>query len=324
MKYISLIILCLSWNLTAFSAQIKTIGKITFQGDIHEPENISAIASFGQWLVIGTDEGTQIQILDLTTNLTYTTRKELVQLCRSETEIDVEGMAAQSNTLFVTGSHSLKRKTVQPEKPAAENHKRIAVITTETSRDNLFRLTFDPDTGLVNPNIENINLKKFLSEDPVLGRFARIPGKENGIDIEGIAADNNTLYIGFRSPVLRGNFVPVMITSFDLSGYRLIYLNLEGNGIRDITKVKDGFLLIAGPPGEGPGDYQIYFWNGLDGIPNNNSTQAELINFGKIPAPKKAKPEGITVIKETPAGYEVIIVYDGAPDGQPTLFALKR
>ena len=106
-----------------------------------------------------------------------------------------------------------------------------------------------------------------------MGIFTKIPSKENGIDIEGIASDGDKLYIGFRGPVLRGNYVPVMVIKDcdNPSDYELLFVNLDGNGIRDICKVEDGFLIISGPMGDGVGNYQLYFWNGVDSIPGKGS-----------------------------------------------------
>ena len=39
---------------------IKELESIEFKGDIHKEEDISAIASFGRFLVIGSDETTVI------------------------------------------------------------------------------------------------------------------------------------------------------------------------------------------------------------------------------------------------------------------------
>ncbi len=308
----------------AVHGEIKQIASINFLGNVLASQDISAIAFFDNWLVIGADEGAQIQILDQVTNSIYKAREHSLSLLQGDQEIDVEGMARQDNLLYVIGSHSLKRKEVKPDKTCAENYKRIKSVTAETSRDNIFRLSFDMDTGQVNPDIKAISLRKILSADPVLGPFTRIPGKENGVDIEGIAADNDILYIGFRSPVLRGNYTPIMITSFDNpENYRLVYLHLKGSGIRDITRVKNGFLLIAGPPDEGPGDYRLYFWNGMDGMPDNNTVKAQLTDLGEIASPKKTKPEGITVIEEKLNSYKVIIVYDSAESGNPILLSVK-
>ena len=46
-------------------------------------------------------------------------------------------------------------------------------------------------------------LAKALKRDAHLGPFRKIPSKENGFDVEGIAARGSRLLLGLRGPVLR-------------------------------------------------------------------------------------------------------------------------
>ena len=321
---------------------IENIGKIEFQGKIKKDEDISAIASFGNFLAIGSDESKRkIQILEKegTDSKSYKVKDELeielpVLAEEDEQEIDIEGMSiSNGNTLFVIGSHSLKRLRVKEDETYLTNRERITRVISEDKKNSIFKLTLDPQTGKEREKKERktIRIKEILESDSILGIFTAIPSKENGIDIEGIASDGDTLYIGFRGPVLRENYVPVMvIEDFEKkSDYELRFVNLGGNGIRDITKVKDGFLIIAGPVGDGFGRYQLYFWNGVDCLPGKNSPHNAKIEQieEKIPFPegfKDAKVEGITVLEENSSDYIVIIVYDGVPNGGPILFKVPK
>ena len=47
-------------------------------------------------------------------------------------------------------------------------------------------------------------LAKTVKRDVHLGPFRKIPSKENGFDVEGIAAHGSRLLLGLRGPVLRG------------------------------------------------------------------------------------------------------------------------
>ena len=310
---------------------IKELESIEFKGDIHKEEDISAIASFGRFLVIGSDETKKkIQVLEKINDNSYKVSHDIelpVSEGSDKEEFDVEGMElGKDNTLFVIGSHSLKRKKVDPERTYKKNRERIETVEPEDKRNRIIKLTLDSETGKLNGNIESINIKGTILQDKVLKIFTQIPSKENGIDIEGIAVDGNQLYLGFRGPVLRLNYVPVVVTKFDKpSDYEIHYVNLEGNGIRDLTKVKDGFLIVAGPVGDGFGPYQLYFWDGSDGIPGKDKPkEAQITLLGEIPSPKGAKAEGITVMEETNSVYKVIIVYDGLPNGAATLFQVIK
>ncbi|MCP3925630.1 MAG: DUF3616 domain-containing protein [Desulfobacterales bacterium] len=157
-------------------------------------------------------------------------------------------------------------------------------------------------------------LRHILKNDNVLKAFTQIPSKENGIDIEGIAAKNGLLYIGFRGPVFRGNYVPVLKLKFDNPDiYEIVYVQLGGFGIRGLTKVSDGFLILAGPVGDRKSSYQIFHWNGFDMIPGKNRTGKKglVSKMYEIEPPKGGKAEGIAVINEERSHYKIILVYDG-------------
>ena len=116
--------------------------------------------------------------------------------------------------------------------------------------------------------MEAISLRPILERDPVLGPFTRIPGKENGVNLEGIAVHDSKLYVGFRSPVLREGYVPVMVFSFDEpEKYALRYVQLGGRGIRSMARVEGGFLLLARSAQSGGRRYGVYLWDGSDQVP---------------------------------------------------------
>ncbi len=55
-----------------------------------------------------------------------------------------------------------------------------------------------------------------LKAAPLFTAFTKIPGKENGIDIGGVAAKGDRVFVGFRAPVLRENWVPILAFDFDV------------------------------------------------------------------------------------------------------------
>ncbi len=62
--------------------------------------------------------------------------------------------------------------------------------------------------------IERTSLRATIDSDLVLRPFANLPSKANGVEAQGLAVEGDDIYVGFRSPVLRDNFVPVMRTRF--------------------------------------------------------------------------------------------------------------
>ena len=289
-------------------------------------KDISAITLIGDYILVGSDEGNYLQLLKKQHALHYRQVDKII-LDKNTEEIDIEGITRQGETIYVICSCALVRKSLKAKKKIKENIDRLQTISSEqdrSSRCQLFKFTFDPDSGNAS-DIEVIDLKDILLKDQILGRFMNIPSKENGVDIEGIAVDNETLYLGFRGPVLRGNYVPIMVTTFDHpESYKLLYVQMDGRGVRDITKVRDGFLIVGGPVGDGEGAYNLYFWDGTNSIPGKDQEiDAQMVNLGTIPT-KGAKAEGITVINETETDYEVLIVYDTLAHGGPELFQIRK
>ena len=127
--------------------------------------------------------------------------------------------------------------------------------------------------------VEATSLGPILDADKVLGLFRDIPSKENGVDIEGIAVDGDDLYAGFRGPVLRGNFTPVLRFRFanPSTATELLFVDLGSLAIRDLTKVRGGFLILAGPVGDGPGGFHLFFWDGRDCLPGLRPAGARAI-----------------------------------------------
>jgi uncharacterized protein DUF3616 len=315
---------------------LAPLGRVEFVGDIRAPEDLSAIAQVGSFLLIASDEAAGmdrsenfLQVLKQVGINRYAVHRDiLLYKGGKDDEVDIEGIAVDGNTVFVVGSHSSLRKRLGPDKKYQTNRSRFLdrEIGTQNSRDRLFRLTVDSEGK--GSKIEFTNLGDIIKGDPVLKTFSQIPGKENGVDIEGIAVKEKWLYAGFRSPVFRGNYVPVMKFQFHAPrDYELLYVNLGGRGIRDITAVSDGFLIVAGPSGDMEGSFQLYHWDGRDVIPGNDRHARDIGTvklLGGIPLPKNGKAEGVVVLEELPTSYEVVIVYDGVSGGDPQRFRAAK
>jgi hypothetical protein len=157
-----------------------------------------------------------------------------------------------------------------------------------------------------------MDLRDILENDEILAPFLSVPGKENGIDIEGIAVKDGKLFVGFRGPVLRGNFVPVLAFRFDEpDDYELLFVQLGGRGIRDLVAVDAGFLIVAGAIGDGDASYQLCLWNGEDGVPGEGGWDHQIIKIGELATDPGIKPEGLTVTAETTDAWRLLVVSDG-------------
>ena len=52
-------------------------------------------------------------------------------------------------------------------------------------------------------------------------------------------------------------------------------------------------------------------------MPGSDVTGGVLREIGVVPAPVGGKPEGLAVIAESAESYELLVVYDGPPNGAP-------
>ncbi len=335
---------------SAMSADLRLLGPVQFSnqpeascakereynGCIKAAKDLSAIGRIGSYLIVGTDEGTGpdedvniIQVLSKRADDQYVVTNDIILFTGDKgngKELDIEGIAVEGNYIYVVGSHSSRRQTVKSGKSYKTNRKTFndKKIDDETNRDWLYRLKVNSQIQVTEK--KKITLRNIIRQHKVLKTFSRIPSKENGIDIEGIAVVNDWIYAGFRGPVFRNNYVPVLKFKFDdpENTASLLWVLFGGGGIRDMAKVDDGFLIISGPVGDGPGAYAVHHWDGRDMIPGKKREQAEIgkmIKLGEIDPPDGGKAEGILVIDENDSGsYKFIVVFDGVENGGAKLF----
>lgn len=205
-------------------------------------------------------------------------------------EVDIEGMDHDDHYLWLTGSHSLKRKKVKG-KQTAKDISRIASVRPERNRFLLARIPMVGDTPFAScshpgrPDMlltaaalaqrgEANMLIEALGEDEHLGPFLSFPlgDKENGFNIEGLAARGNHLFLGLRGPVLDGW---AMLLELELAEeqpgvlalqqpdgwarpYRKHFLDLDGLGVRELRLHGDDLLILAGPTMHVEGAMQLF------------------------------------------------------------------
>ncbi|MFV2066676.1 MAG: DUF3616 domain-containing protein [Pirellulales bacterium] len=318
------LILCLFGCLTATLSWAKapTWQPIEFQGAIIEREDLSAVAVWNRGLIVASDERAALQRLDPVDGRNRCYRAvQTIRLDREKVEVDVEGLATDRDTIYVLGSHSLIRPRIDRKKDLRSTRKeivrRLLAVVSEPSRDQVFRIRLTPD-GRGLRSFERITLRSLIAGDPLLARFASIPGKENGIDLEGLAVADGKLIVGCRGPVLRANFVPVLLIDFDRPrNYQMKLIRLDGRGIRSLARVSNGFLLIGGPVGDGDAPFLLYHWDGGDQTPGQNVAQGRVVRLATVPSKPLGRPEGLAVLEETADSYRLLVVYDGVPRGGP-------
>ncbi|QWW71379.1 DUF3616 domain-containing protein [Rhizobium sp. WYJ-E13] len=253
-------------------------------------------------------------------------------------EIDAEGVAylpgseaAATSYFCVTGSHGLSRSGV-----------------TQPSRFFLLRFPVDPSTGLPTfefgdsdpgPEIERTaHLRQTIASAQTIGPFAEKKLDRNGVTIEGLAIKANEALFGLRSPCLDKKAFVMRVPIGELFGATtpsatVSEIKLEDNvGIRDLTAVDNGVLILAGRSDDDRGDGtftcgeqrappkpvpSLWFWSG------KNEDAAKPL--GPLPGVQASdSAETAIVLDETSTAYRVLILFDGVENGAPVEFLVDK
>ncbi|TDD73365.1 DUF3616 domain-containing protein [Actinomadura darangshiensis] len=326
--------------------------------DAETHTNLSAVRQDGRCLWVAGDETATIERLtaavDDAGRVTGYAGQATVALADlvplpagTDEEADIEGLARANGWLWAVGSHSLKRKKIKPEHDDAKSRKRLAKVVREDNRFILARLPLvTGEDGLPRVvredggrtaavlGLDEDSITDLLADDPHLAPFLSIPSKDNGIDIEGIAAHGDRLYIGLRGPVLRGWAVLVEIRPGTDPGdpgrlralpvgdgadlYRTHFLDLGGLGVRDLCPHGGDLLILTGPSMDLDGPVRVVRWRGAAAADAGGIvTAAELEVLGDLPhGDGDDHAEGIAVLDEP--GTRVLVVYDSPSPGRLT------
>ena len=290
-------------------------------------KSLSAFVRLGDSIFAAGDEGVDLARLKESDDGISFKLKELINLSnwfdlpipplQEQTnqimEIDLEGMDFdyENQLLWMVGSHSLKRGKANATFDTKKNLEVLGQVKPDANRfflgcvflhknkNNQFRLS--PREGDNNTRAAQLRCDATTSElldeirrDKLLVRFCDknggIPGKDNGIDIEGLAcARDGRVLVGMRGPVLRGISIilelapkridspntkvdQLQLTKIGPTGlkYRRHFLDLAGHGIRDLCWDGDDLLVLAGPT------------TGLDSPPLIFRWKTAIKTFGKM------------------------------------------
>lgn len=266
---------------------------------------------------------------------------------KTNIEADLEGLDYKDGYLWLVGSHSLKRGKIDKDDTLEKNINRLAKIKTDGNRFLLARIPLVAKTNtLVKSVIENgttrnaailrgndqgNDLTDHLANDKHLQAFLRIPGKDNGFDIEGLAVVDQRIFVGLRGPVLRGWAVIIQLEleEHDASTlklkqlpnktfYQTHFLQLNGLGVRELCVHGTDLLILAGPTMGLDGPITVYRWRG-GALPNaerivfDDAVQPILhIPFGQGKDAGKDHAEGMTLLAHDACDPAILIVYDSA------------
>ncbi|MFM1813957.1 MAG: hypothetical protein RLZ98_652 [Pseudomonadota bacterium] len=234
-------------------------------------------------------------------------------------EIDAEGAAYDDGHFYAVGSHGLSRSSA--EYRASQFFVFRFPVNRRTGKPG-----FSFSRSKVSSRIERSDkLRTLIARAPHVGAFAEKPLDANGVNIEGLAVRTGRMYLGFRGPSLAGNAFIMDVAVSAVFGRREPDTRVHAlalgkdTGIRDLARVSDGLLVLAGPVNDQEVAWSIHFWS-----PDDN----RLTKLATLDRDHDGLAETLLVLSEDEArgvtSYEVLVMYDGLRNGRPTRFRLQR
>jgi hypothetical protein len=312
-------------------------------------KDLSAVARVGNSLFLACDETASVERLQRIEDGVFGDHRhfalgDFVDLPGgAEGEMDIEGLCAADGYLWIVGSHALKRsKPKRDESGGDDALQRMEAVEREPNRYFLGRIPLvEEAAGLFRPVRSDSGrrsawvkfggkrsaLAHWVSDDPHLGSFLKIPSKENGFDVEGLAVRGDRTWLGLRGPVLRGHAVVLEFELIEKSPgrlkarrtdgerrYRKHLLDTRGLGIRDMRFDGDDLILLVGPTMSLEGPAFVLRWrdaahDDTSGVidPKRIEMVAELPYQLHVDHPEgldlwpEAGPGGLLVIYDAPA-----------------------
>ncbi|MGB8700045.1 MAG: DUF3616 domain-containing protein [Thermosynechococcaceae cyanobacterium] len=345
-------------------SRVKIIFDLDIDPDLREDiiKNLSGVALShqGKYLWLGTDEFTAIERFTRQENGEFAEHKRfyfqdfIEKFDESKGEVDVEGLDYHDGYLWIIGSHSSKRKKVKVK--ANKFHiedEELKKIERQENRYLLARIPIN-EFGLLDAESpkrgwlkrdgsrnaltqalakdEYLDLKQLVEDDdsdalPGKEFYGYLPSKENGLDIEGLAALGNKVLIGLRGPVLRGIAILLEIEVEDRSShelelkkignksrkYKRHFLDLDGLGIRELCfeEHTENLLILAGPTMDLDGSHALFRLENpfaLDDNSLSSQKNRQLTLLGEIAHGDRCdRAEGLTLYEDAKS---ILVVYD--------------
>ncbi len=260
----------------------------------------------------------------------------------ADNEMDMEALAYEEPYLWFCGSMSLKRNSPDEEDTIEKQLEALQELKLDENRfslgcipclqkDGNFQLFKEADykgekitAKMMRGGSKSSELHNALLADEHLKDFMRIPCKDNGFDIEGLAVCDSRILIGLRGPVLNGYAVILEIWCDSLNNelimqqrkgesklYRKHFIDLNGKGIRELNCFPNGDLyILAGPTMDLDGTISLYKIEG--GLEDNYASVVHhperLFDVARGTEIERGedKAEGVAFLNEK----EIIITYD--------------
>ena len=307
-------------------------------------QGLSAVALHGGTGWLACDEGCRLERLTHTPTSATLSDHRVIALdtllslpAASTEEADIEGMDVDDGWLWLVSSHSVKRKKPKNDDSAQAVADKLARTSRDGNRHLLGRIPLNGNSpqrehngrraATVRATADSSELLDAIRSadsngDRHLAPFVNTAGKDNGLDIEGLAVRDMRAYVGLRGPVLR-EWCCVLELRLEaahdvlrlsaLDGavpYRKHFLKLNGLGVRDLVMRGDDLLVLAGPAMAHDGPHEIWRWkNGArSGATPAAGDVTRLLTLPQREAVDRA--EGLAIFDESGGRTTVLVVYD--------------
>ncbi|MDC7787086.1 DUF3616 domain-containing protein [Rhodoplanes sp. TEM] len=232
---------------------------------------------------------------------------------------DAEGVAFADGFFWVVGSHG------RPRHGDGAGSARFVVMRfpVDARGRPTFPVSEEEPTGVE----RSTRLGEAMRAADGIGAFYDQPLDRNGVNVEGIAVKDGRMHLGFRGPSVDGQ---AFILSVDAEAVfssdkplapTVTRLALgPTTGIRDLAAVRDGLIVLSGPVNDQAVPPALWHWN---------ETTGALAPLGTLTPPKglpeDAKAETVLVLRDAPdKPLHLLILYDGAENGFPTEYRVRR
>ena len=224
-------------------------------------------------------------------------------------ELDGEAIAHLDNVFYVVGSQGCsKTGKYRPETFF------------------LAKFTVDAD-GEITDSAVSYRLSEAIMTDAALAKAfgTDLPG---GSSVEGLAAANGKLFVGFRSPADPGAVIlEVPADALFSKDGSIVAKDIKRHdvplgkhiGFRDLEALDDGnFLALTGPDGEPTSDGPY----ALQLLSSTFETKGDAV---PVPVTDDGSPEAVEALGTITDGrMRVVVLFDGGPNGGPELFDIAQ
>ena len=307
-------------------------------------KGVSAAAAVGDALWLAHDETVAIECLRRVPgklrydgHRRYALRDFVALPDADDKEGDLEGLACDGESLWIVGSHAAVRDGAEG-RTTREALRSLARVRRAGNRYLIARIPLAGGEPAVEMRVGDRTLRaarltggrkhdaltRALRDDPHLAPFVGLASKDNGFDIEGVAAaPGGRLFLGLRGPVIDGlacvldvelRTRPRRPRELALVGYRKHFLDLEGAGIRDLCLAGSDLLVLTGPPMRGKGKATVRVWKGALRARDDSLVKRDrLPELLELPYHRKRDhAEGMTLLARRGDLVSLLILYDSA------------